>query len=207
MLQKQLCVELLCLHRNSNVYTLKNKSRDCFQASFLGSFFSTKCISPCLWIGLLSSYLLCHFSKTISQWLWLLPGTCPLKLCHMLTCLMCWILFYFDPVSKHFCIEKHPSSISCVVLCWLNMFFTCVNLQFSQNACLRINSLLRIFRVGENHFVLRHGAVLNGFIIHFSNLLQEYYPSMNINGIKNSHISQLNANENAILEGICITER
>lgn len=123
-----------------------------FRQTFSGSFFRTKHISPCLWIGITQLLLIVLFqwNRRFKVFVAMLPGTWPLKLCHLLTCLMCWILFQLDPVSKHIsALKKHPSL--CVVLCWLSIFFTWVRLQwkFSQIACLKNKLLLDYFCWGR----------------------------------------------------------
>lgn len=109
-----------------------------FRQTFSGSFFSTRHMDPCF------------FFVIIQVFVAMLPGTWPLKLCHLLTCLMCWILFQLDPVSKHISgLKNHPSL--CVALCWLSIFFTGVKLKwkFSQIACLKNKLLLDYFCWGE----------------------------------------------------------
>lgn len=104
---------------------------------------------PCLCIGrtyIAPVYCAISEKQSVKQFAAMLPGSWPLKLCHLLTCLMCWILFQLDPVSKHIsALKKHPSL--CGVLCWLSIFFTRVKLQWkvSQIACLMKKLLLDYF--------------------------------------------------------------
>lgn len=107
-------------------YTLKYKSSGCFQADLFRQFLQDNghFPLPLYWHNSTPlHYLLCYFSETVKLFVAMLLGTWPLKLCHLLTCLMCWILLQLDPVSEHIsALKKHPSL--CVILCWLTFFFT-----------------------------------------------------------------------------------
>lgn len=126
-----------------------------FRQTSEGTFFSTKHISSLPLYRRNSALFYCAISVKLSVSCPLLcsPCTWPLKLCHLLTCLMCCIRFQLDPVSKHVSAlkkkKKHPQ-LCVVVLCWLSFFFhSKPQWKFSQIACAKNKPLLDYFCWGE----------------------------------------------------------
>lgn len=119
-----------------------------FRQTSEGTFFSTKHISSLPLYRRNSALFYCAISVKLSVSCPLLcsPCTWPLKLCHLLTCLMCCIRFQLDPVSKHVSALKKKSIHSFVLL------YSAGSVSFFTQS--RSGSFLKLLVQRINHYLI-----------------------------------------------------